>query len=166
MIRAKGIPPPAARYFNLAGSRREMDKKNSGFELFGKLGTSGSSFAKLMGLDDDSKLSRLSDLAPDTNSFLKFASLQDTQLRSSTQPVMTLKDAALESREPPTAPIRRKRGRPRSFSESQLKEAYALWIAGKSNNAVAKILHGTKTPTDGQRRNVSKTMKHHFGSKK
>lgn len=58
------------------------------------------------------------------------------------------------------------RGRKTIFTPEQLNEARQMKIAGKINNEIAKILYATNTPTPGQRRSVSTTLKHHFGPKK
>jgi len=63
-------------------------------------------------------------------------------------------------------PTMKRRGRPSLFSPEQLSEAQEMKRAGKRNNEIAKILYGTRTPTQDQRRSVPTVLKHHFGSKK
>ena len=58
-----------------------------------------------------------------------------------------------------------KRGRKTIFTQKQLDEARQMKSDGKINNEIAKILYRTNTPTPEQRRSVSTTLKHHFGSK-
>ena len=59
----------------------------------------------------------------------------------------------------------RKRGRKRKFTRDRLEQARKMKEAGKRNNEIAKILYDTLTPTGGQRRSVSTTLRYHFKSK-
>jgi hypothetical protein len=59
-----------------------------------------------------------------------------------------------------------RRGRKTIFTQEQLNEARQMKSVGKINNEIAKLLYRTNTPTPGQRRSVSTTLRHHFGSKK
>ncbi len=68
----------------------------------------------------------------------------------------------------PEQPLRavKKRGRPTRFTEDQLSRAHAMKQGGQNNNAIAKLLYATLTPTEAQRRSVPTILNHHFGPKK
>jgi hypothetical protein len=55
----------------------------------------------------------------------------------------------------------KKRGRPGKFTDQQIIEARAAKSAGKTNNAVAKILYKTLAPTPQQRHSVPTLLRYH-----